>query len=57
RLVELAPPRIVYISCDPATMARDLIELSKAYKIESVTPVDMFPWTNHCESVVLMSRA
>lgn len=54
RLVELAPPRIVYISCDPATMARDLIELSKAYKIESVTPVDMFPWTNHVESVVLM---
>jgi 23S rRNA (uracil1939-C5)-methyltransferase len=37
-------------------MARDLIELSKAYKIESVTPVDMFPWTNHVETVVLLSQ-
>lgn len=56
RLMELAPPSLSYISCDPATMARDLRTLSKAYRIGSVTPVDMFCQTAHVETVVRLSR-
>ncbi|MBR5258461.1 MAG: hypothetical protein IKV51_05895, partial [Clostridia bacterium] len=43
-------------SCDPATLARDLKQLSRVYRIDSVTPADMFPGTAHVETVVLMSR-
>lgn len=53
----IAPNRIVYVSCDPATLARDLKELKTDYDLVSVTPVDMFPQTMHVECVVLMSRA
>ena len=57
-LIRLSPPKIVYISCDPATLARDLRELTGAgYDIISATPADMFPNTSHVETVVLMSRA
>jgi 23S rRNA (uracil1939-C5)-methyltransferase len=52
RLLEMAPPRIVYISCNPATQARDITELAKKYKVANVQPVDMFPHTNHVENVV-----
>ena len=56
--VSLFPKRIVYVSCDPATLARDLrIFDDMGYKISAVQPVDMFPRTGHVESVVLMSRA
>ncbi|ABO50772.1 23S rRNA m(5)U-1939 methyltransferase [Desulforamulus reducens MI-1] len=49
-------PRIVYVSCDPATLARDLGVLDKlGYQTLQVQPVDMFPWTYHVECVVLMS--
>ncbi len=51
------PEKIVYISCDPATLARDLKRFSeKGYKTEKITPVDMFPRTHHVESVVLLAR-
>ena len=51
------PKRIVYVSCDPATLARDVKILgSLGYDFREVTPVDMFPWTMHVETVVLMSR-
>ncbi len=57
-LVKLAPDRIVYISCNPETQARDLLTLVKGgYKVKKIQPVDMFPHTAHVETVVLMSRA
>ena len=51
-----APKRIVYVSCNPATQARDLSLLDKAYKTTAVQPVDMFPHTHHVENVVLLTR-
>ena len=48
--------RIVYVSCDPATLARDLAMLSEAYKVQSVQLVDMFPMTGHIETVCLLSK-
>ncbi|MDR2970668.1 MAG: 23S rRNA (uracil(1939)-C(5))-methyltransferase RlmD [Bacteroidales bacterium] len=54
RLLEMEAPRMVYISCNPATQARDLTELSTKYFIEKVQPVDMFPHTHHVENVVGM---
>lgn len=51
-----APERIVYVSCNPATQARDLSMLDKDYEIAAVQPVDMFPHTHHVENVVLLLR-
>lgn len=56
-LVTLAPKKIVYISCNPETQQRDLRLLTKrGYKVEKIQPVDMFPHTNHVETVVLITR-
>jgi 23S rRNA (uracil1939-C5)-methyltransferase len=55
--MKIAPKRLVYVSCDPATLARDVkILTDHEYKLEKVQPVDMFPQTVHVETVVLMSR-
>lgn len=48
--------RIVYVSCNPATLARDLDLLKDYYNINEIQPIDMFPWTTHVETVVLMSK-
>lgn len=56
-VVKVGPERIVYVSCNPATLARDLKLLTeRGYDTEEVQPVDMFPHTSHVETVVLMSR-
>ena len=57
-VIKLAPQKIVYISCGPESLARDLKYMTKNgnYKVEKIVAVDMFPWTTHVETVVLMSR-
>ena len=54
KLLEIAAPKIVYVSCNTATQARDLGLLSEKYSIEKIQPVDMFPHTHHIECVVLL---
>ena len=57
-VADMETPRVVYISCDPGTLARDLkILASMGYRVEEVQPVDMFPWTYHVESIVLMMNS
>ena len=55
-LLVIRPKKIVYISCEPQTQARDLQALKKDYKIEAIQPVDMFPMTEKIETVVLLTR-
>ena len=55
-ILRAAPKRIVYVSCNPATQARDLQAMDKAYKVIAVQPVDMFPHTPHVENVVLLEK-
>ena len=55
-ILRAAPDRIVYVSCNPATQARDLQDLDEQYKVIEVQPVDMFPHTPHVENVVLLKK-
>ncbi|GAA4432742.1 23S rRNA (uracil(1939)-C(5))-methyltransferase RlmD [Ravibacter arvi] len=55
-LLNAAPSRIVYVSCNSATQARDIEMMSSQYRVEQVQPVDMFPNTHHVESVALLVR-
>ena len=55
-ILRAAPKRIVYVSCNPATQARDLQMMDTAYRVVAVQPVDMFPHTPHVENVVLLEK-
>ena len=55
-LLELAPKRIIYISCNPSTQQRDAQLLANLYHLKEITPVDMFPHTTHIETVALFER-
>ena len=54
QLLKIRAPRVVYVSCNPATQARDLQLLDEAYTITRLQPVDMFPHTHHIENVALL---
>ena len=56
RILEMAPRRIIYVSCNPATQARDLALMKEDYSITHVQPVDMFPHTYHVENIVRLDR-
>lgn len=56
KIIELAPQKIVYISCNPATQARDVALMKDLYTIEEVQPVDMFPHTHHVENIILLIK-
>lgn len=55
-LLDLQAEKIIYISCNPYALKEDLAKLSEKYKVEKMKGFDMFPWTSHVETVVLMSR-
>ncbi len=57
QIMNMGPEKIVYVSCNPATQARDLAILTEQYSIERVQPVDMFPQTHHVENVVLLIKS
>jgi 23S rRNA (uracil1939-C5)-methyltransferase len=56
QILKIAPQRVVYVSCNSATQARDLALMDEKYKVARVRPVDMFPQTHHVENVVLLTR-
>jgi 23S rRNA (uracil1939-C5)-methyltransferase len=56
QILKIAPQKIVYVSCNSATQARDLALMDEKYKVTRVRPVDMFPQTHHVENVVLLER-
>ena len=56
QILKIAPEKVVYVSCNSATQARDLALMDEKYKVTRVRPVDMFPQTHHVENVVLLER-
>lgn len=56
QILKIAPKRVVYVSCNSATQARDLALMDETYKVVKVRPVDMFPQTHHVENVVLLEK-
>jgi len=55
-ILRLAPPKIVAVSCDPSTLARDVKRLSSKYELQRARAVDMFPHTHHVETVALLVK-
>jgi 23S rRNA (uracil1939-C5)-methyltransferase len=56
QIMRIAPQKVVYVSCNSATQARDLALMDSQYKVTRVRPVDMFPQTHHVENVVLLEK-
>ena len=56
KILEMEAPVVVYVSCNPATQARDLALLDEKYEVTRVQPVDMFPHTHHIENIVQLKR-
>jgi len=56
QILEAEPEKIVYVSCNPATQARDIALLNEKYDLIKLQPVDMFPQTHHAENVVLLKK-
>jgi len=56
QLLRIAPERIIYVSCNPATQARDIALMSEQYQLVVAQPIDMFPHTSHVENIVLLTR-
>lgn len=54
-ILKIKPEKLVYISCNPATMVRDLAKIENAYEIRKIQPVDLFPFTKHCEVVTILN--
>ena len=54
-ILKIKPNRFVYISCNPATLVRDLAKFEDVYEIREIQPVDMFPFTSHCEVVTVLN--
>ncbi len=55
QILHISPQKIVYVSCNPATQARDIALMIEKYEVAAVQPVDMFPHTHHVENVVLLT--
>ena len=56
KIIEISSPVVVYVSCNPATQARDLQLLDSYYQVTAIQPVDMFPHTHHIENVVQLTN-
>ena len=56
QILKAAPERIVYVSCNPSTQARDMALMSNQYSLETIQPVDMFPQTQHVENIALLQK-
>ena len=54
-IMKIKPKKLIYISCNPATLIRDLAKLEEEYNIKEITPVDMFPFTSHVECVCVLN--
>jgi 23S rRNA (uracil1939-C5)-methyltransferase len=56
QVLDIGAPRVVYVSCNPATLARDLGLMKECYSVREVQPVDMFPHTYHIEAVARLEK-
>lgn len=54
-IIAVEPKKLIYISCNPATLVRDLKELEEKYEVKEIQPVDMFPFTHHCEVISVLN--
>ena len=54
-ILKIKPKRLVYISCNPATLVRDLAKLEEFYEMKNIKPVDMFPFSKHVECVAVLN--